>query len=300
MSGSRWPTLGSPLMRRANALEDNQAAGLAGLSLSRPVRVISVTGGKGGVGKTNVSLNLSIALSELGQEVMLLDADLGLANVDVLLGLRPMHNLSHVLDGSVELSNIVLEGPAGVRIVPGASGLQRMAQLSAPEHAGLIQAFGEIGIGLDTLIVDTTAGISETVVAFTKASQEIVVVVCDEPASLTDAYALIKVLHREHQRDRFRVVCNQCRGPAEGRTLYTKLLRVCERYLDVTLEFAGQVPYDEYLRKAVQMQRPVVHAYPASPAGQAFKKLARTADKWPVPGGASGRLEFFVERLVGA
>jgi len=287
-------------MHSLESFASNQAAGLARLSSNRPVRVISVTGGKGGVGKTNVSLNLSIALSELGQEVMLLDADLGLANVDVLLGLRPTHNLAHVLDGSVELANIVLEGPGGVRIVPGASGIQRLADLSAAEHAGFIQAFGELGIGLDTLIVDTAAGISDTVVAFTKASQEILVVVCDEPASLTDAYALIKVMHREHKCDRFRIIANQCRDVAEGRELYMKLLRVCDRYLDVSLDFVGSVPYDDWLRKSVQLQRPVVHAYPSSPAGQAFKKLAQAADRWPVPGEASGRLEFFVERLVGA
>ena len=287
-------------MRSLEAFASNQAAGLARLSSSRPVRVICVTGGKGGVGKTNISLNLSIALSEVGQEVMLLDADLGLANVDVLLGLRPTHTLAHVIEGSSELANIVLEGPGGVRIVPGASGIQRMADLSAAEHAGFIQAFGELGIGLDTLVVDTAAGISDSVIAFTRASQEILVVVCDEPASLTDAYALIKVMHREHQCDRFRIIANQCRDPAEGRELYLKLLRVCERYLNVSLDFVGSVPYDDYLRKAVQLQRPVIHAYPASPAGQAFKKIAQAADKWPVPEEASGRLEFFVERLVGA
>ena len=275
-----------------------QAAGLQGLVPGRPVRVVSVTGGKGGVGKTNVSLNLSIALAELGQDVLLLDADLGLANVDVLLGLRPALNLSHVMDGEAMLRDVVIEGPAGVRIIPSASGMHRMAALSSAEHVGLIHAFGELGHHLDTMIIDTAAGISDSVTMFTKAAQEIVVVVCDEPASLTDAYALIKVMHRDHDRDRFRVICNMCRTADEGRNLYSKLFRVCERYLDISLDYMGAIPYDERLRKAIQMQRAVVDAYPASKSGQAFKKLAAAADRWPVPGEASGRLEFFVERLI--
>ena len=275
-----------------------QAAGLPRLARRRAVRVVSVTGGKGGVGKTNVSLNLSIALAELGQDVLLLDADLGLANADVLLGLRPTLNLSHVIDGKAMLSEVVVEGPAGLRIVPSASGMHRMAGLSSAEHACLINAFGELGHNLDTMIIDTAAGISESVTTFTQASQEVVVVVCDEPASLTDAYALIKVMHREHDRDRFRVICNMCRSPDEGRNLYQKLLRVCDRYLDVSLDYMGAIPYDERLRKAIQMQRAVVDVYPASKSGQAFKKLAAAADRWPVLGEASGRLEFFVERLI--
>ena len=198
----------------------DQAAGLRALHPLRPVRVISVTGGKGGVGKSNVSLNLAIARGQLGQSVLLLDGDLGLANVDVLLGLRPVRNLSHVLDGKAALEDVVLVGPAGIRIIPAASGMHRMAALSRAEHAGLIRAFGDLGHGLDTMVIDTPAGLSESVIAFTNASQEIVVTVCDEPASLTDAYALIKVLHRDHGRDRFRIVSNRCPTPGEGQALF--------------------------------------------------------------------------------
>lgn len=283
--------------RRFDASE--QAAGLrSAVPEGRPARVISVTGGKGGVGKSNVSLNLAIALAERGERVMLLDADLGLANVDVLLGLRPGANLAHVLEGSASLDEVVIDGPRGVRIVPGASGIHRMAHLSAREHFGLINAFADMEQGVDTLIVDTAAGISDTVTSFAQASQEVLVVVCDEPASLTDAYALIKVMHRDHRRDRFRIVANMCPRAGDGRELYLKILRVCDRYLDVSLDFAGAIPFDEQLRKSVQLQRAVVDAYPSAPASIAFKKLAQRADTWPVVGEASGRIEFFVERLV--
>ncbi|MFT5393628.1 MAG: flagellar biosynthesis protein FlhG [Gammaproteobacteria bacterium] len=275
-----------------------QAAGINRRHARHRVRVVAVTGGKGGIGKSNVSLNLSVALADRGQNVLLLDADLGLANIDVLLGLRPKRTLAHVFDGTATLDEVIVEGPCGIRIIPGASGVYQMAQLTNLEHAGFIHAFGELGEDLDTLIVDTAAGISDTVLSFARASQELLVVVCDEPASLTDAYALIKIMNREHGRRRFRVLCNMCRSSEEGRGLFSKLSRVCEQYLDVVLEFAGAIPYDERLRKAVQMQRAVVDAFPAAPAAQAFKKLAQAADNWPVVGHASGRIEFFVEQLI--
>ncbi|HEC16937.1 MAG TPA: MinD/ParA family protein [Sedimenticola sp.] len=265
---------------------------------ARPVRVIAVTGGKGGVGKTNVSINLAVAMAELGKRVMLLDADLGLANIDVSLGLHPEYDLSHVLRGERSLEEVVLEGPAGVRVVPAASGVQQMAELSTAEHAGLIRAFSDLGNDLEVLVVDTAAGISDTVISFSRAAQEVVVVVCDEPASITDAYALIKLLNREYGVNHFRVLANMARGTREGRELYKKLYRVTERYLDVMLNFMGSIPYDESLRKAVKGQRPVVCAYPRSPASRAFKNLAKKADNWPVPAGASGHLQFFVERLI--
>jgi flagellar biosynthesis protein FlhG len=151
---------------------------------------------------------------------------------------------------------------------------------------------------LDVLLIDTAAGISDSVVTFSRAAQEVLVVVCDEPASITDAYALIKVLSREHGLQRFRVLVNQANSVQEGRELFGKLLKVSDRFLDVTLEFVGTVPYDEYLRKAIQKQRAVVDAYPRSRAALAFKKLAQSADKWPMATRPGGHLEFFIERLV--
>lgn len=276
----------------------DQAAGLRQMAAPRPVRVIAVTSGKGGVGKTNVSVNLAVALAEEGQRVMLMDADLGLANVDVMLGLHPEYDLSHVIQGERTLEEIIVEGPAGLRIVPASSGTKMMAELTPMEHAGMIRAFSELSHPLDVLIIDTAAGISDSVVSFSRAAQEVIVVVCDEPASITDAYALIKLLSREYGIQRFRVLANMAHSAQEGRELFTKIARVTERYLDVTLDFMGAVPYDDYLRKAIKRQKAVVEAYPRARASMAFKTLAQKADKWPIPTGAAGHLEFFVERLI--
>jgi len=263
-----------------------------------PVRAIAVTGGKGGVGKTNVSINLAVAAAEAGRKVMLLDADLGLANVDVALGLHPKYDLSHVLNGERTLEEILVEGPSGIQVVPGASGLQRMAELSPAEHSGLIQAFGDMAGNTELLIIDTAAGISETVISFARAAHEIVVVVCDEPASITDAYAMIKLLNRDYGHTRFRVLANMVKSAQEGHELYSKMCRVTDRYLDVMMSYLGAIPFDENLRKAVRGQRPVVRAFPRSRSAQAFKNLAKKVDSWPVPSGANGRVQFFVERLI--
>jgi flagellar biosynthesis protein FlhG len=284
-------------MYMSNARVD-QAAGLRRMTEPRPVRVIAVASGKGGVGKTNVSVNLGVAMAEEGQRVMLLDADLGLANVDVMLGLHPEYDLSHVIQGQRTLEEVIVTGPAGLHIVPASSGTKAMAELSPMEHAGVIRAFSELSHDLDVLIIDTAAGIADSVVSFSRAAQEVIVVVCDEPASITDAYALIKLLSREYGIQRFRVLANMVHSAQEGRELFAKISRVTERYLDVTLDFIGAVPFDDYLRKAVKRQKSVVEAYPRSRAAMAFKTLAQKADKWPVPTGAAGHLEFFVERLI--
>lgn len=264
-----------------------------------PVQVIAVTGGKGGVGKTNVSVNLSVALAQMGRRVALLDADLGLANVDIQLGLHPKRNLEDVLNGHCSLRDVMVNGPGGIRIIPAASGTQRMAMLSPMEHAGLIHAFSDISDQLDVLVVDTAAGISDVVVSFVRAAQEVLVVVCDEPSSITDAYALIKLLNREHGVYRFRVLANMTRTQQEGHNLFNKLTQVSERFLDVTLQYVGNIPFDESVRKAIQRQKAVVDVAPRSKAAQAFKTLAEKVDLWPLPTTPRGHLEFFVERLVG-
>jgi flagellar biosynthesis protein FlhG len=276
----------------------DQASGLRRMVAPQPVRAIAVTGGKGGVGKTNVSVNLGVAMSEMGHRVMLLDADLGLANIDVMLGLHPKYDISHVLSGERSLEEVVIEGPSGMRVIPGASGIQALAEMGATEHAGLIRAFSDMSGELDTLIVDTAAGISDTVLSFSRASNEIIVVVCDEPASITDAYAIIKLLNRDYGHQRFRILANMVRSAQEGRDLYNKMCRVTDRYLDVMLSFMGAIPYDDNLRKAVRAQRPVVQAFPRSRVAQGFRNLAKKVESWPQPRGASGQVQFFVERLI--
>ena len=284
-------------MRTANRIRNDQAAGLRRSVSNRPVKVITVTGGKGGIGKTNISANLSIAMANSGKKVLLLDADLGLANVDVLLGLQPRFNLSHVIRGQQGLEGILVDGPAGIKIIPASSGLREMADLTHREHAGVIRAFSDLQFKPDVLVVDTAAGISNSVISFSRASHEVLVVVCDEPASITDAYALIKLLNKEYGQHRFRIITNMVNSAQEGIELYRKLVKVSSKFLDVTLDYIGAIPFDEYLKKAVQRQKSVVMAYPRSKASLAFSKSAQKIDQWPLPDGPSGHIEFFVERL---
>ena len=265
-----------------------------------PVRVIAVTSGKGGVGKTNVSVNLAASLSLAGQRVMLMDADLGLANVDVLLGLEPHFDLQHVISGEKSLDEIIVEGPLGIHVVPASSGVEKMADLTSVEHASLIAAFSELKQPIDVLIVDTAAGIADGVVSFAKACQEVIVVVCDEPTSLTDAYALIKVLSMRHGIKQFQILANMVKDESQGLNLYEKLLNTTDRFLEVGLKYLGAVPFDEQLRQSVRAQKPVVEAYPRSPASKALVRISEKINRWPLPDQATGYLQFFVERLLAA
>ena len=224
--------------------------------------------------------------------------DLGLANVDVLLGVQAKYTLADVLSGEHTLQDILVQGPGGMKIVPASSGVQQMASLNAQQHAALIHAFSDLSEQLDVLVVDTAAGISETVVSFVRASQEVLVVVCDEPSSITDAYALIKLLNKEYGMLRFNVVANMTRSMQEGRNQFNKLNLVCERFLDVALQFAGDIPFDENVHKAVQKQKALLEFAPRCKASQAIRSLAQKVDEWPLPRTPRGHLEFFVERLL--
>ncbi|MAR90576.1 MAG: MinD/ParA family protein [Pseudomonadota bacterium] len=265
---------------------------------NHPVQVIAITGGKGGVGKSNVSINLGVSLAEMGRRVVLLDADLGLANLDILLGISAQENLSHVLKGECGIRDILVEGPAGIKIVPASSGTQELVNMGPREHAGLIHAFSELSEDIDVLLVDTAAGISEMVMSFVTAAQESLFVVTNEPTSITDAYAMMKILNQKHGLYRFNVVANMVRTQQEGREIYNKLTKVTDRFLDVALQFSGCIPMDDCVRKAVMRQKPVVEAYPRSKAALAFRTLANKVDSWPLPSNPRGHLEFFVDRLV--
>ncbi|NMP32927.1 MinD/ParA family protein [Thalassotalea sp. M1531] len=276
----------------------DQASGLRKMQDLKQIKVIAVSGGKGGVGKTNVSLNTSIALAKQGKQVLVLDADLGLANVDVMLGLRVKKNISHVLSGECELDDIIIEGPCGIKIIPATSGTQSMVDLTPSEHAGLIRAFSEMQTEFDVLIVDTAAGISDMVLSFARASQDVMLVVCDEPTSITDCYALMKLLSRDHGVFKFKVVANMVRSLKEGQQLFAKLTKVTDRFLDVAIELVAIVPFDENIRKSVRKQKAIVDAFPDSPASKAFTELATKVNRWPIPNRPSGHLEFFIEQLL--
>ena len=276
----------------------DQAQGIRQMKNQQPVQVIAVTSGKGGVGKSNITVNLAVSLARTGQKVLVMDADLGLANIDVLLGLSPDYNLSHVVTGECSLEETMIEGPAGIQIIPASSGTRSMADLTPAENAGIIQSFSELTTPFDTLLIDTAAGMSESVVNYVRAAREVIVVVCDEPASITDAYAMIKVMNREFDVQRFHILANMAHSIHQGRELYMKLSRVADKYLDATLDFMGSIPYDDYLRKAVQRQKCVMEVYPRSPSAMAFRKISQKAQGWPAPKTMEGHLEFFIERLI--
>lgn len=275
----------------------DQASGLRNMT-NNQIKVIAVSGGKGGVGKTNITLNTAACLAKQGKRVLVLDADLGLANVDVLLGIRVTKNLSHVLSGECTLDEVIVTGPSGVMIIPATSGTQSMVELTAVEHAGLIQAFSTLQTPIDFLLIDTAAGISNMVVSFAQAAQDVVMVVCDEPTSITDAYALIKLLSKDHGVFKFKIVANMVRSLKEGHDLFVKLSRVTDRFLDVSLELVSCVPFDTNVRQAVRKQKLVVEAFPKTPASIALKMLADRTINWPVPQQAGGHLEFFIEKLL--
>ena len=273
-----------------------QAKGLCAGSGPDSVKVIAVTGGKGGVGKTTIAANLAVGLAQRGRRVMLMDADLGMANLDVVLGLQPRHTLAQVLSGQCSLEDVILEGPAGISFVPAASGELALARIGEQQVAGLIAAFDVLPRAPEVLVLDTAAGLSTSVVRFTQAAHEVLVVLCDEPASMTDAYALIKVLNRQHGVEKFRVVTNMGRRAGHGADLFQKFSKVTARFLDVALDHAGSIPADEYLQRSVQQQTPVLEAFPGAWSSIALKKLAERADKWNVQVTGRGGLEFFLQR----
>jgi flagellar biosynthesis protein FlhG len=209
-------------------------------------------------------------------------------------------NLEHVMSGACALEDVILTSTSGLRVVPATSGSVSMATLSRVQHAGLIGAFSQLLEPLDVLLVDTAAGLSDGVITFSEAAQRVVVLVCDEPASLTDAYGLIKVLSRRQPGCRFEVVANMVDSAVQGRELYEKLMRVCHRFLGITPAYFGYVPNDDYVRQAIRRQATVVEAFPSSPAARAFQRLARVVDGWDVPAHARGGVEFFMEWLVRA
>ena len=262
-----------------------------------PVKVIAVTGGKGGVGKSNICVNVAVSLASMGRRVMLLDGDLGLASAHLLLGQRPRHTLRAVVRGECRLTDAISNGPAGLQLLAGANGFVDMSQLGPGEHAGIINCFSEYENSLDVLMVDTAPGISDSVLQFAGAANYPLVVIRDEPASIADAYSIIKILNAQKRVVHFDVVTNMTSNDS-GVRAFEHLRNIVERFLPVTLVHAGNVPADERLARAVRCQRPVVTAFPRSGAARSLYRLAQKIDAWRQPSVASGRLEFFVDRLI--
>ncbi len=263
--------------------------------LPASVRAIAITSGKGGVGKTNTVLNLSIALSSLQRRVFLLDADMGLANVDVLLGLTPRFTLEHVVKGEKLIEDVILEGPHGLKILPSSSGISELSELKFTEQARLFRELGRIEEEIDYLFIDTGAGISSNVMRFNASASEVYLVVNPEPTSITDAYAMIKLLATRYKKKSFGLIANSVNSEKDGQAVYDRLSMACSEFLQVGLTYLGCIPFDPYVRKAVRQQQPVLEAYPLSRAGKAFLRLAARIDQGlqsghpsilPIPGEA--------------
>ncbi|NLK09117.1 MAG: MinD/ParA family protein [Firmicutes bacterium] len=237
-------------------------------------RVIVVTSGKGGVGKTNISVNLGIALAEQGLRVALMDADMGLANADILLGINPPYNLAHVINGEKTIKEIMAQGPAGLKLIAGGSGMTELADISRYNLSNLVNSLQDLDDALDILLIDTGAGITSSVLSFALAGDEILVVVTPDPTSLADAYGLVKVLDRRNHSASVRIVVNMCENQKQGQEVFTKLDGVAKRFLSRQLLWGGMVPRDAVVPRAVRAFQPFYLVYPRSQAAAAIRQLA--------------------------
>lgn len=241
-------------------------------------RVITVTSGKGGVGKSSTSVNLAIQLSRLGKRVVIFDADFGLANVEVMLGIRPKYNLADLMFKGKELRDIVTIGPENIGFVSGGSGIQELTKLTREQIIFLIQKLVQLDEMADVIIVDTGAGISDSVLEFVISSSEVLLVATPEPTSITDAYALLKSLKRKDEfmnsLTKIRMISNCISSEKEGIEIYKKLNIVVDKFLNINLEYIGGIPKDKMMSQAIILQKPVSLAYPTSPAAKAIEELA--------------------------
>jgi flagellar biosynthesis protein FlhG len=263
------------------------------------IRVISVTSGKGGVGKTHVVANLALALCHLNRRVLILDADLGLANMDVMLGLNPRYTIHHVLRGEKRLEEVIVSAPGGFKLLPAASGIQELTELDSAQRLCLLSELDSIQDRFDVLLIDTAAGISSNVMYFNFAAMEKIVVVTNEPTSLTDAYALIKVLTNNYHQKRFKVLVNAARSAAEASRIYRHLCLVVDQFLgSPSLDYLGWIPYDKMVHAAIRQQQAVLQRYPDTPASKSLMELARTLLHNGNESAFEGDMRFFWRRLL--
>ena len=285
-------------LRRMANQPGQRARRSAASSGRRPLRVIAVTSGKGGVGKTTVVANIGYELGTRGYRVLLLDGDLGLANLNIVLGLSPQYNLQHVLEGERSIDEILLNGPGNMVLLPSSSGVLEMTRLSMPQRMKLLEEMEVLEDRFDVLLVDTGAGISENVLFLARASQEVVVVLTPEPTSMTDAYATIKVLNQHHKVTDFRILVNMVQSAAEARQVYRKLSSVVATFLNASLDLLGHIQQDKAAGKAILNRRLLMQDAPRSVAARGLatiaERLARETSRRP----PTGSLGFFWQRLL--
>ncbi len=268
------------------------------MSNTSDTQVIGIASGKGGVGKTTVSVNLAVALQLSGKRVMLLDADLGLANAQIALGVRCPYNLSHFLSGEKTLQEIIVTTRQGIKLVPGASGIYEMAGLNELQVASIVQAFSSLEDEIDYLIVDMAAGISPFVLAFMSACPTRFVVVRDDPSSIADAYGTIKVMIQDFALDNIHLIANGMGSQSEGRQLFERINQVCARFLNHSINYLGTIEQDELILTSLKKYQSVLEYAPGSAGARDFRLLAQATQSLPPVDTLSGGMQFFVERLL--
>ncbi len=262
-------------------------------------RVIAVTSGKGGVGKTNIVGNLAMAFTKLGKKVLIFDADLGLANIDIIFGVHPDFNIGHVLSGEKELSDIIVDGPKGIRIIPAGSGVAGLTQLTEGQKLSLLSEFEALDDMLDIFLIDTGAGISSNVIYFNIAAEECIIVATPEPTSITDAYAMMKVMFKQHRTKHFKLIVNMVNDEKEAKSVYLNLNKVADRFLNgIFIEYLGHIPNDNKLKKAVLSRKTVMELFPNATSSKKFNTIAQTLLKAPRRLDSDGNIKFFLKRLM--
>ena len=270
-----------------------------GLSQRKTPHSMAITSGKGGVGKTLVTVNLAIQYARKGLKVLLIDADLSLANLDVVLGLTPKHTIQDVLDGRMTLDQVALPGPEGITVLPATSGVADLSELSEEQKNILMDHIDHWDADFDVVLVDTGAGVSPNVRFFVLAVERIMVVATPDPASVTDAYALMKVMFTNHRVSHFDLVVNQVKNDAEAKEVYRTLSRVAEKYLNIGLNYAGFIPSDLLFGQAVRQRKTVSASFPESPSALAFEPVADNLMRLlQQKRQDDGRMIFFWRRLL--
>jgi flagellar biosynthesis protein FlhG len=262
------------------------------------LRVIAVTSGKGGVGKTNVTANLAILAARRGKRVLIIDADLGLANVEIVFGVKPRYHIGDLLLGTRAIEEVLAEGPLGIRILPAGSGVQSLTQLLDSQKQHLLAALDTIESCFDLVLIDSGAGIGDNVLFFVGAAQEALLVVNPEPTSLVDAYAVVKVLSQQAGVRDFGVIVNPVVDELAAREIVPKLTAVTGKFLDARVRNLGYVPRDENVHRSIMAQTPVVEMFPLSPASRALAQIAQRLFEEPSRGRVGGGLKFMWQRLL--
>lgn len=262
------------------------------------VKTIAIASGKGGVGKTNLAASLAIALSKLGKKVVIVDADLGLSNINILLNKHAKYNIGHLLDGSVTLKDILIDGPQGVKILPAGEGVQDLTRLDEFQRLKILDAFDSYDGDIDIMLIDNSAGISENVTFFCSAAQDLIIVTTPEPTAWVDAYHLIKVLYTEYQENKFHVLVNAVKNEEEANDVFQRLTQATDRFLNISLDYLGYLPYDEDVKKAVRAQTAFIDLFPKKFISKCVNEIAATLVDRPQK--VKGSLQFFIGNLLSA